>query len=76
LLASASAKSWDKGVGVLVPDVCAKAENAVANTNIVVAIKETTFIRKLQSQMQFETSPRKRRHACALGKVECEIGAD
>jgi hypothetical protein len=54
LLASASAKSWDKGVGVAVPGVCAKAENAAASANVMVANKETTFIRELQSQVQFK----------------------
>jgi hypothetical protein len=62
-------------VGVLTTGVCPKAENAVASTSVAVN-KETTFIWKLQSQMQFKAFAKTRRQACALDKVECERGAD
>jgi hypothetical protein len=54
LFASASAKSWDKGVGVLATGICPKAENAVASMSAAVN-NETTFIQKLQSKTQFKT---------------------
>jgi hypothetical protein len=54
-------------VGGLVTGVCPKAENAVASTSVAVN-KETTFIRKLQSQMQFKAFAETRRQACALGE--------
>jgi hypothetical protein len=62
-------------VGGLATGVCPKAENAVASASV--AVKETTFIRKLQSQVQFKTfaeihADRRARSA----KVECERGAD
>jgi hypothetical protein len=53
-LASASARSWDRGVGLLAIGSCPWAESVAASTNAAVK-KETTLIRKLHSQMQFKT---------------------
>jgi hypothetical protein len=53
--------------GGLATGACPKAENAVASTSVAVN-KETTFIGKLQSQMQFKAFAETRRLACALGK--------
>jgi hypothetical protein len=76
LLASASAKSSDNDVGVLATGVCPKAEHAVASTSVVVN-KGTTFIRKLQSQMQFKAFAKKHADTRAnSAKVECESGAN
>jgi hypothetical protein len=60
-------------VGVLTTGVCPKTENAVTSTSV--AVKETTFIRKLQSQMQFKAFAKARRQAHALGKSRMREGS-
>jgi hypothetical protein len=58
-------------VGRLAAGVCPKAEHAMAGTSVPVN-KETTFIRKLQSQMQFKAFAKHAYKRVRSAKVECE----
>jgi hypothetical protein len=61
-----------RGVGGLADGVCPKADDAVASTSVAVN-KETTFIRKLRSQMQSNVFAETRRQACTLGKSRVRV---
>jgi hypothetical protein len=75
LFAPASAKSWDKGMGVLTTGVCPKAEKAVASTNAAVN-KETTFIESSNLKCSSKHSPKHADKRVRSAKVECERGAN